>query len=100
MRVVVMLLQSKQLERFRMKTFLNFTFGSYKSYAKAIEKEFNRGYEVGIFDGKQTGMEQMFRRTKELPKEEYNEIIEFLISRGVELCGGYDGLQIRKRIYK
>lgn len=74
-----------------------FGFISYKEHQKTIEKAFL----LGIEEGTRKGMSFNFERSQELSETEYNEVIEFLTLRGLELCC-YDvhkgGFRIRKRL--
>jgi hypothetical protein len=67
-----------------------------------LKTAFELGRKNGLEEGIRTGMSKNFERTVPLSSEEYNEVINFLVSRNLELCC-YDvmrgGFQVRKRIY-
>lgn len=62
---------------------------------------FMKGKACGIEEGVLKGMAMNFERSKELSEQEYQEVIEFLVKRGLELCC-YDvhrgGFRVRKRL--
>jgi hypothetical protein len=78
-------------------------FTSKKYSEKDLKEAFRRGRRCGYEDGLRDGMAKNFERTTELTKAENDEVIQFLISRGLELCC-YDvmrgGFRIRKRQYR
>lgn len=67
-----------------------------------IEKEaFETGYKAGMEEGIRQGMSKNFERSAELSEEEYDEVIGYLVSKGLELCcydvaKRYDFKHIRK----
>lgn len=65
------------------------------------KKAFELGYNSGMEEGIRIGMSRNFERSVELSESEYKEVIDFLSSRGLELCC-YDvfrgGFRVRKRI--
>jgi len=65
------------------------------------QEAFKEGYEAGVKAGITIGMSRNFERSKELTEDEYKEVINFLMARGLELCC-YDsykgGFSVRKRI--
>lgn len=64
--------------------------------------DFQLGKETGIEEGIRKGMAANFERSEEVSEQEYKEVMEFLVNRGLELCC-YDisrgGFKIRKRIH-
>ncbi len=69
---------------------------------KDKSKSFKLGKETGIKEGILKGMAANFERSEEVPEQEYKEVMEFLVNRGLELCC-YDinrgGFRIRKKIH-
>lgn len=68
---------------------------------KEINDSFLLGKKAGIEEGIIKGMAKNFEKSRELTETEYKEVIEFLTSRGLELCC-YDihkgGFRVRKRL--
>ena len=66
-----------------------------KKYKEQFDLGYKAGYEQGVIDG----MSKNFERSKELTQQEYDEVIQFLTQRNVELCC-YDvmrgGFRVRK----
>ena len=77
-------------------------FGLFTSETE-VDKAFKLGYDSGMREGIRIGMAKNFERSTELSEAEYKEVIDFLVSRELELCC-YDvmngGFRVRKRIYK
>lgn len=70
------------------------------------KREREEYYELGRHNGIQEGIELSEQRkilkSAELTESEYREIIDFLVSKKVEITYHplYKGLQIRRRIYE
>lgn len=69
---------------------------------KKGESSFESGYRAGLEEGIRQGMSRNFERSADLSEKEYDEVIKYLVSNGLELCC-YDvlrgGFRIRKSIY-
>ncbi len=71
-----------------------------KRSEKKIQEEFKIAHEIGREEGVLAGMSMNFEKTRELSDPEYQEVIDFLVSRGLELCcfdAHRGGFSIRKR---
>ncbi len=80
-------------------------FSAINTLARSIvNKDFNRGYKFGFEEGLRKASSMPIKNTAKLSKQEYNELMEFLINRDLELCYSFNeehpevnGFEVRKR---
>lgn len=78
-----------------MRNILDTLFGSTE---KELNGVFILGKQAGFREGKRAAYKERFEDSSELSDAEYKELIEFLVSRNLELCYDLDkgGFRVRK----